>query len=174
MIRVDVVVENIPADFFKRLDRGLRSFVDRMSGLAQKVAVDRAPKDTGQLQTGIHIIRDFRSPIFTGGIETGLPHAVVMEEGRKPGTQPPLEPIIAWVKRHKATFSIGGGQAGDRRARSVAFAIARKIKRKGIPSNPRFDKRGFFKKAQKAVELRFGQQMDVLGAEIQAAWEPGG
>ena len=174
MIRVDVVTENVPVDFFQRNERAIRSMIDRISAFGQKVAVNRAPKDTGQGVNSIHTIREFQSPIFVGGIETNLPHMVVMEEGRKPGSFPPIEPIIAWVRRHKSVFQIKSGKGSKSQTRGIAFAIARKIQKKGIPSNPRFDHRGFFKKADKAIRLKFDRQIEALGVQIQQAWESGG
>lgn len=54
-----------------------------------------------------------------------------VDEGRKPGKQPPLEEIRKWV-RVKAVFGGIGTQDPD----SIAFAIARKIGKFGIePSN---------------------------------------
>ena len=174
MIRVNVSIENVPADFSQRTERAIRSIIDRISALGQRVAKARAPRDTGQLINSIHTIREFRSPIFVGGIETNLPVAIVMEEGRKPGSFPPLEPIIAWVRRHRASFNIKSGKGSKARIRGVAFVIARKIQKRGIPSNPRFDKRFFFRKAGKAMELKFKSQIDALGLQIQQAWESGG
>lgn len=174
MIKVVTVIEDVPADFSQRTARAMRSFIDRVSAFGQKVAKVRAPSDTGQGTNSIEIIREFRPPIFIGGIQTSLPHMVVMEEGRKPGTFPPLEPIIAWVRRHRSIFKIRSGKGGEAAIKGLAFVIARKISKKGIPSNLRFDSRGFFKKAGKAMTLKFNRQIQALGLEIQEAWESGG
>ena len=152
----------------------VESELTSISALGQKVAKTHAPKDTGLGINSIQIIREFRPPVFVGGIETNLPYMVVMEEGRKPGTMPPIAPLIRWVRRHRATFAIGTGKGARAKTKGIAFAIATKIKKKGIPSNLRFDKRGFFKKAEKAIELRFGKSIDNLGLQIQTAWESGG
>lgn len=57
-----------------------------------------------------------------------------VDEGRKPGKRPPLEPIKQWV-RTKAAFG-GLNIKGTKEADSVAFLIARKIGKFGIkPSN---------------------------------------
>ena len=148
--------------------------MDRMSGEAQRVAVFNAPKDMGLLVNSIHLIREYNPPSFTGGIRTNVPYGVVMEEGRKPGW-PPFLPLFRWVVRNIGKFSGGGGggkrETADSRARRLTFLIRRKIARKGIPSNPAFDKRGFFKKAEAAVRARFDAEIRLLGLEIQRAWD---
>ena len=173
MIRVIQTLENVPENFFDSMAQLQRSFIDSISAFGQKVAKTRAPKDKGQLSNSIQTIRDFRPPIFVGGIETNVVHAVVAEEGRKPGSFPPLEPIIAWVQRHKSFFKIKGGKGAKARIKGIAFVIARKIQKRGIPSNPRFDNRFFFRKAGKAMEFKFKSQIDALGLQIQQAWDSG-
>lgn len=49
-------------------------------------------------------------------------------QGRKPGKMPPIEAIIQWLK-DKKTFQIDGDQTKG--LRSLAFAIAMKIKKRG-------------------------------------------
>lgn len=60
-----------------------------------------------------------------------LPYAAVLEHGRRRGAKmPPLKVITAWVLRKKIVST--GGAKGRAQARSVAYAIARSMVRKGI------------------------------------------
>lgn len=56
-------------------------------------------------------------------------YAIVLEKGRKPGKGIPIEPLTLWVKRKI-------GVSDERAARSMAFAISRKAKRRGIAPKP--------------------------------------
>ncbi|WBV60227.1 hypothetical protein PFY12_14460 [Chryseobacterium camelliae] len=57
------------------------------------------------------------------GYLVGLDYTEYLVKGREPGKRPPIKPIEKWVK---AKFGISGG-----RGRSVAFAVANKIKEQG-------------------------------------------
>lgn len=176
-VKVTVTVKT-PKDMKKKVRRAIISMMDRISAFAQKVAVTRAPANTGMLRSSIHTIKDYKQPRYQGGIETNLPYAIVMEEGRKPGKWPPMDAIIRWVtlktRRGDMKLPEGTPGSGKRRKKAIkglAFQVARGIKKRGIPSNPRYDHRGFFKKAEKAIRLRFSRELDLLGAQIQRAWE---
>ena len=54
----------------------------------------------------------------------GLMRIIVLNSGRKPGTFPPIEPILDWVRGKL-------GISDEKEARSVAFVIARKISQSG-------------------------------------------
>lgn len=57
------------------------------------------------------------------GYLIGLDYTEYLIKGREPGKRPPIDPIERWVK---AKFGISGD-----RSRSVAFAVANKIKEQG-------------------------------------------
>lgn len=60
------------------------------------------------------------------------PYAPIIEYGRRPGQKaPPLEVIVAWVLRKGIA---GKGKNALRAARGIAYAIARQIKRRGLPA----------------------------------------
>lgn len=53
-------------------------------------------------------------------------YAGVIEKGRRVGTMPPVEPLARWAQRKfRIPYS---------KARGVGFAIARSIKRRGLPA----------------------------------------
>lgn len=176
MITVNVKVNTGP-DMATAVRNLMVSTLDRIGGVARRVAIQEAPKDTGALINSIHLVRDYRPPEFTGGISTNMPHAVVMEFGRRPGQFPPFIPIYRWVLRHARLFPPRAGDRGrseKSRLKGVAFAVARKIAREGIPSNPAVaDHRNFFKKAEDAIRAQFSQEIQALGLSIQRAWQGG-
>lgn len=70
-------------------------------------------------------------------------HAIFIEHGRRPGKQPPVAPILEWVRyrarpvvstqrRGGITVVRRGGRSRLENARSAAFLIARAIGRRGI------------------------------------------
>lgn len=65
----------------------------------------------------------------SGGVGTSLSYALPVELGSRPH-RPPVEPLTDWVRRKL-------GKKG-KEARSVAFAIARKIEREGTPARNMF------------------------------------
>ncbi len=144
--------------------------LDRISAFAQKVAVTNAPANTGLLRNSIHTIpAHIRGNEFIAGIQTNLPYAVVMEQGRRPGW-PPYAPLKRWVqlKTRKGDMKLPKGMSKKRGVESLTFLVRRGIKRHGI--KPRW----FFKKAEHAVNLKFGREIAALGAAIKRAWEAGG
>lgn len=58
----------------------------------------------------------------------GMDYTYWLANGRKPGTAPPVSALIPWIN---AKFGIGGNEA-----RSIAFAIATKIKKEGTNYYP--------------------------------------
>lgn len=66
------------------------------------------------------------------------PYAPIIEYGRRPGQKaPPIDVIAAWVLRKgiaKKTSRTFATDAQWRAARGIAYAIARQIKRRGLPA----------------------------------------
>lgn len=63
-----------------------------------------------------------------GGRLIGADYFYFQTNGRKPGGMPPIEAIIEWLK-HKTTFQVTADEGPG--LRGLAFAIARKIAKKG-------------------------------------------
>jgi len=53
----------------------------------------------------------------------GMDYTYWLAHGRRPGKMPPITPLITWVT---AKFGIGGSEA-----KSVAFAVAKKLEKEG-------------------------------------------
>lgn len=100
----------------------------------------RAPVDRGTYR------RSFRFDDIPDGavVYNFAPYAPVIEGGRRPGSKPPpIGPIMDWVRRKGVGRQYGPNQAGKRKVtaklgdaaiRSIAFAIARAIGKRGIPA----------------------------------------
>lgn len=131
--------EDFAADFGKlpkrlagRIVRGMRSAANRGKGIVVEEIDAASPHpavDRGDLRSSVMVDRlPDGAKLFVDA-----PHAVYLEMGTRPHT-PPLDAILAWVKRK--------GLAKDEpEAMRIARAVQRKIAEKGI--EPRF----FFRKA---------------------------
>lgn len=62
------------------------------------------------------------------GVIYGFDYTYWLVNGRKPGTSPPISALMPWVT---AKFGIGGNEA-----KSIAFAVANKIKAEGTNYYP--------------------------------------
>lgn len=113
----DVVLEEI--------DRVMDDFIDEVFKNSQELLIDQGKVDTSNLLKSGNINREF----LKKEIIYSAPYADVIEFGRVPGTMPPVDPIIGWVRRKL-------GVRSEAQARSIAFAIARAIKARGQDPAP--------------------------------------
>jgi len=111
----------------------------------------RRTSDTGRLANSIAIAEEQDG--LDARIGTNLIYARAIEFGFPPGylqRMPPVDAIQGWVRRKL-------GVKDAKEARSIAFAIARKIKRSGTKAQPflfpaaEAAKRGFRTRLRKAV-----------------------
>lgn len=88
--------------------------------------IKRTPKGvSGHLQQSWQTTQAHTSPTAAmGAVVSNWPYAAAVEYGRKPGKMPPVDAIELWVRRKLQIDD-------DKRARSVAFVIARAIGRRG-------------------------------------------
>lgn len=99
--------------------------------LVEREVKDGMPRHTGM--TAASVASDaFATPVgVIGTVGSSQPSATFMELGTKPH-MPPVEALIPWVK---AVLGVE-----PKRARSVAFLVARKIARKGTKPRRVFEK----------------------------------
>lgn len=107
-----------------------RAAILEAAHLGAEIVARAAPVDLGSLKTSVHVVETSKGAL----IVIDAPHAGIVEMGSRPHT-PPLGPLIAWVKRHRAAFGIEGrGTQRDGRGRFTAspavIAAARAIQRK--------------------------------------------
>jgi hypothetical protein len=137
--------------------RGARWGVGQARALA--ATTDPRPKATGDYENS------FRAERIPGGARlfNKSTHARWVERGRNPGKAPPLEPLIAWViakgivrrsrQKPKARFD---------EARSIAFAVQRKVAKKGIEGRYILDK------TMVKVRAKVRADLDALIVKIAA------
>lgn len=156
------VAQTIPKDIEKKVATAITSVIAEVSAFAQAVAKKNAPADIGNLVNSIFTIPP-TPPKFKGGIQTNVPYALVMEDGRRPGRFPPVDAMIAWVTRKRKDFGIKKSEIP-----SVAFLVGRAISRRGITG------RKFFDKALKITTAKLPDFSRKLGIKIKGVWDSGG
>lgn len=95
---------------------------------------------------------------LTGRVFSDLPHAIVIDQGREPGSRmPPVEALMTWVRR---VLNVGGD---EKEVRQVAFLVARAIGKKGIKA------RHFVDKGVEASTAELEGLFAVMGEAMAAA-----
>lgn len=136
------------ADFTVTLSPALESLPDRLKKTLAK-AHEQAGRETVNelraqtIQSGAIASFSFLRSIEKvyerqGAVEawragSALPYAPFVNYGRKPGKRPPVEAILKWV-------ALKPVKTGDKDARSVAFAIAAAIGKRGVKPKLFFEK----------------------------------
>lgn len=107
---------------------------------AQRNLKDSKSIATGQL---INSGKVKPQPDFTIDVQFEANHAYWVEFGRKAGGMPPIKPIFEWIKKKglSDSFTPNGGRRKrgadfEKRAMSMAFAIAKSIARLGTKAKP--------------------------------------
>jgi len=155
-------------NFEKRETKNVRQVVKESaifcSGKAKKNLSQPYPEgaiDTGQLRNNITYEEIITQEGITYRVGTNVSHAPFIEFGTKPHF-PPLgdetHGLIRWVIRHMGaakgkTPVFGKVKKADRvdKARSIAFAIAKKIAKYGTPPKP-FLRPAFIQAKQKLLQ----------------------
>lgn len=134
MIEISVTTDGLDESM-----RALKAFDDiaqdeltkamyRTTAAIENRAQANAPVDRGRLRGSLGSkIKTLEPTVIRGVVGSSLKdevYPVVMEEGREPGTLPPISAIQAWVRRKFRP------RAQDER--SIAWAVATKIKKYGI------------------------------------------
>lgn len=129
-----------------------------MHGVVQHMrseVIDNTPAAFGTLRASISGEVQSMASGMLGIVGTPQPYAVPVELGTKPH-MPPVQPLQDWV-RQKLGLS---GKEG----RSVAFAIARKISKKGTKGHFMF--RDAFEANAAEVQRQFDQTVSRIVARI--------
>lgn len=109
----DVILEEI--------DKEMNLFIDRVFELSQQRLVDDGKIDTGTMFKTANINREF----LEKEIVYPALYADIIEFGRHPGSMPPVEPLVKWVKRKL-------GITNDKKALNIAWGIAVEMKKRGL------------------------------------------
>jgi hypothetical protein len=171
--------------------RGLKKSALYLEGrvvLEISQSTPRAAVDTGDLRNSVNT-----TPVSDGAIvSVDAPQAGIMENGRRPGKMPPLQPLMDWVRRHpkllkpftraarksmradirSARRLVGAAFAkqgideavSEKAIRSAAFAIARGIAKNGIAPRHYF---------RKAWDRSIDRMVLIVNYEIaKTGWKP--
>lgn len=109
----------------QELDKWMNDYIDRVHQLAQENLIKDGKVDTGKLLTTSNVQRNYLLKVLTFPSN----YADVIEWGRNPGSMPPVDALVDWVRRKL-------GIDNEAEARSVAFAIATAIKQRGMAPSP--------------------------------------
>lgn len=98
----------------------------------KKVMKDKKMVASGQLFQGIEYHVKFFGNEYTLhiGFKDFIDYAAAADTGRKAGKQPPIDPILRWVK-HRGLLPKKRLKDNAQSQRSLAYQIARKIGKKG-------------------------------------------
>lgn len=139
------------------LDEQFAGVVASASGTTMREARQAAPVYLGEYansitSTGVQIHEFAGSILIRDRVFTPVPHAIVLEEGRRIGARrPPLGPLRRWVqlqvRRGKLTLEWTGktGPRGGVRSAAIdaaTYFIARAIVARGLPAHKIFDRAG--------------------------------
>lgn len=160
-------------DYQKEVEKKLEVFIYRVllkiKGEALKILYENDKVGySKQLTQNLREEIIKRAGVITGvvGVGANVPYAIYVHEGRGPGKMPPVDNILKWVI-YKGIVSDSAGKPATlqrmkarkkeadqlSKARSVAFAIAKKISKHGTPG---------FKFMERALE----QSVDFVADEI--------
>ncbi|HEX7090639.1 MAG TPA: HK97 gp10 family phage protein [Longimicrobiales bacterium] len=144
-------LEHLAAAVHATVRQEIQRTAVRIQAGARRRLHEHGTSDTGRLANSIAI------ETHDGGLEarigTNLVYARAIEFGLPPGylrRMPPVDAIAGWVRRKL-------GVRDREEARSIAFAIARKIQRSGTEPQPYLfpaaeaERRGFRRRLQRAV-----------------------
>jgi len=107
--------------------REVRAAALRIQAGARRRLHEGGTTDTGRLANSIATEEEASGLDYRVG--TNLNYATAIEYGLPPGTRPDPEALQGWVRRKL-------GVRDPREARSVAYAIAKKIERSGTDAQP--------------------------------------
>lgn len=122
-------------------------------GLAQSFGADPANSSGGMELMGVDVVTGVEGRVFSA-----LPHAVVMDQGRRPGapiSREGIEAIGLWAQRKL-------GMSPDE-AKGAKFAIANAIVKRGLPAKQ------FAEKGLQSARPRIEVMLSVLGDSIGRA-----
>ena len=114
-----------PTECLRGMDRGMAAGALHIMRRARELA----PKATSLLTQSIIASRVGMGEHIVAALAG---HTGPVEQGRKPGPMPPVQPIIDWIRAR----GIEPRDPSIRTQRGLAFAIARKISRDGTEAQP--------------------------------------
>lgn len=129
----------------KEIGKQMQEAVEKSAFEIERDAASEAPVDRGKLRNSINT----EVGALTAKVSVGAEYGIFVEEGRKPGGFPPLDPIRKWSQRHGI---------------ENWFAVARKIAREGTDPQPFFEPA--IDENRLGIEKRFEDLADGIEATL--------
>jgi len=143
----------------------LGQFADKIETYAVEYVIDNKIVAWGHLQSSIHVKLNVSGEaweLICYAEGTSAPYAGYVHEGREAGKMPPIAPLMAWAKRkgivdakksrgsitktklnwnaERTAFTASQtDRATWKSVNAIAWAIAKKIEKEGIPAKPFFE-----------------------------------
>jgi len=142
VIRIEITAGQLPGAL-KRRERAVLTAIARGARRGafrgKAMLVKATPVDQGEMRAAWKV-RSFAFLREMAEIDNDAPHAGVVEMGARPHkvSREGIEALTAWVWRHRKSLGLvtasgraRGGEAAKAKARSIAWAIAKKIEKRG-------------------------------------------
>jgi len=140
----------------EKVDRAVRQWLDSTAVVLRVYVKDNIRRmhilDTERLLDSVTTVKDGR---YSRRVVVDVPYAAYVEYGTRPHW-PPVEPIRAWVSRHKSSFGIRDEKDLDR----VTYLIRRKIGKLGTRARP------FMRQAVAALRHELPKRLRRLGETV--------
>lgn len=160
----------------EQMERQMREVLQASLILVEADARRMAPQDTRRLSGSISNRISGTYPNLVGEVGPSVRYGLFVERGRRIGAKmPPVAALMGWVARHWYPAVHGPLRQGELRPRRAAgrgvsqadirgraFALARAIKRRGIPARP------FMRPAWDRNRARIEQGFSRIGIRIVA------
>ena len=117
----------------ERAHRGLVDFGMRIVARAKTLLRDNGNIATGLLRNSGRTVEQLDGTVDAGFYAA---YAEFVEYGRKAGGMPPVDDIYAWIRKKRIRPKDGGKGDMDAQQRSLAWAIAKWIKKHGTEEHP--------------------------------------
>lgn len=135
----DFKVRYTPNDFRRALILALRDYSHKLTDIYKQKLIDNDVKATSDLiNSAVPFSGELASDVYAAGIRL-LDYWKYVENGRLPGTYPPPDAILNWIRARNIIpqpYQLPGGRSVTPTVQSLAFLISRKIATEGIKARP--------------------------------------
>jgi hypothetical protein len=143
--------------------KGLVAYGMRIVARAKEILRDKGNIATGLLRNSGRTVEQGDGTVDAGFYAA---YAAYVEYGRKAGGMPPVDDIYQWIRKKRIRPSSGGKGDMATRQRSLAWAIAKHVKRNGTKAHP------FLKPAYEQYRMAIDKFMQTKVNEAVDRFKP--